>query len=129
MTTRQDSVADNETLARYIYYRRYTRQDGSVRPDAFMPAPDRSLSVSRHRGLSEPQLWDCGKQAGGDQRTLVGRADLVARSVRSIGLSVRPDEPPPNHALIEGWPVAKEHIKERALDLAREARYFSAPTP
>ena len=53
-------VSDEEWLARYILRKDHVRQDGTVKPDPFIPHPHADLSVTRHLGLDEQELWNAG---------------------------------------------------------------------
>ena len=72
-------VTDNELLARFVLFSNWIRYDKTVRPDAFIPYPNPYLSVTRHRELSEADLWKIG-QSVADKRShnLYGRADIQA---------------------------------------------------
>ncbi|MEK7826618.1 MAG: hypothetical protein AAB299_02595, partial [Thermodesulfobacteriota bacterium] len=101
-------VADDEWLARFILFARWLRADRTVRPDAFIPLPWPDLSVTRHLGLAEAELWRIGQNVA-HQRTLplYGRADIRARSIRRQQLDIAPTPEPRNHANITGWPKDK----------------------
>ena len=71
---------------------------------AFMPYPKyKNTSVFRKERDIPPlkEIWDAGNAAG---RTLKAVAFLKAGEVRQARLEVGPEEPPPAHANIEGWP-------------------------
>lgn len=101
-------VAETELLARFILFRNRVRSDGTVKYGAFMPPKSLELSVSRHEGKTELQLWARGTAvAVASERNLVGRADITAGLVRSVepldAVEARlPDDP--GHAHITGWP-------------------------
>lgn len=123
-------VDDQELLARFVIFSRWIRtSDLTVRPDAFIPHPWPDLSVTRHVGLSEEELWQIG-QGVADQRpeaTLYGRADIRALNVRARSLRIEPTPEPRNHANISGWPTDKPAQKSIAQLLAAAAKY--APKP
>ena len=54
-------------------------------------------------------------------RTLHGRADIQALNILEINLQVNPDNIPPRHANIIGWPELKEEQKSIAQELAAKA--------
>ena len=77
-------VTSDEQLARFILSSNWIRKsDQTVKPDAFIPHPYPDLSVTRHKSLTEQQLWQIG-QVIADSRpaTLYGRADIQTSSVR-----------------------------------------------
>ncbi len=116
-------VDDRELLARFIFDQDSIRRDNTVKPDALMPFKYTQLSVTRHVGLTEQGVWQVGcgiERLGRPGRTLklMGRVDILAAHARSQGLSVNPDEPPPNHAHIEMWPAEKDKQKIIAIELA-----------
>lgn len=120
------SVADNEWLARYILRKDHVRADGTVKPDPFIPFKHVELSVTRHLGLSESDLWAAGEtvatQVGED---MYGRADAIADVFVRQKLKVlsAPVVGNVNHANVVGWPPDKKTQKEIALLIAREAAF------
>ncbi len=125
-------VADDEQLARFVLHSDWIRADQTVRQNAFIPHPHPDLSVTRHKGFSEKQLWDTGQDvATAQSRTLYGRADVSAASVRQQSLTVEPYPIPgnPNHANILGWPKEKPAQKIIAQELAAASIYQSNPQP
>jgi hypothetical protein len=105
------SVKDSELLARFITSSKWFRpSDQTVRQDAFIPHPYPELSVTRHKSLSEQEIWKVGQEIS-DARpaTLYGRADFFAESARRQKLAVEPRPVPENlnHACILGWPLDK----------------------
>src|SRR5438552_15237575 len=98
-----DRVGDDEELARFLTQ---SNQFNAMiaKPAAFLPSlKDRETSVSRHGREPLERLWEVGLAAAGT-RTLYGAAIFKARAVRAAHLEVLPDEPPPRHAAIRGWP-------------------------
>ncbi|MCB1824311.1 MAG: hypothetical protein KDJ54_06920 [Candidatus Competibacteraceae bacterium] len=128
-------VSDEEWLARYILRKDHVRQDGTVKPDPFIPHPHADLSVTRHLGLDEREIWGIGtkvaEQVAARPRsaTLQGRADAQARLYRRQGLFVEsaPVKGNANHANVTGWPPDKPSQKEIALLIAREVAYKPKP--
>lgn len=123
-------VADQELLARFVLFRRHIRtSDQTVKPEAFIPYPRPELSVTRHLGLAEAELWELG-QAVADQRaiTLHGRADVRASTVRRQSLRIEPTPEPRNHANITGWPADKSAQKVIALEIAAASKYVPNPS-
>lgn len=125
-------VADEEVLARFILRREHLRADGSVKPEPFMPYKWVELSVTRHFGLEEAEIWQAGHAVAVETSTkLSGRADVTAFVFTRQRLRVLPKPLPqnPNHADVVDWPADKAAQKEIALLVAREARYVASPTP
>jgi hypothetical protein len=122
-------VLEDEWLARFILFRHWIRKgDQSVRPDTFIPHPYPDLSVTRHMGLSEAELWQIGRVIA-DKRPgpLYGRADLQAISITRKSLRIVPTPEPKNHANITGWPADKPSQKIIAQEIAAEARFVPNP--
>lgn len=117
-------VQADEQLARFILYRSHLRQDGTVRPDTFIPHPQNELSVTRHLQLSVLELWkigqDIARQIG---KTLHGRADVQVFVFQNQGLRVvaAPVSENPNHANVVGWPSEKPAQKIIAQEIAAAA--------
>ncbi len=126
-------IADEEFLARFVLHSRYIcSSNQTIKSAAFIPRPYPDLSVTRHKGFSENQLWNIGLDiATAQSRTLYGRADVSAASVRQQSLTVKPDPIPrnPNHANILGWPKEKSAQKIIAQKLAAASIYQSNPQP
>ncbi len=119
-------IKGQEVIARYITSKRwYSREKNVVKPQAFMPPPDLRLSVFRIDNLSEPEIWKIGlKKVIGKMnqiRNLQGRADFQALNILEINLQINPDNTPPRHANIIGWPELKEERKSIAQELAAKA--------
>jgi hypothetical protein len=124
------SVAPDELLARYITSSKWLhKQDQTVKPDAFIP-PDSELSVTRHLGLTEGDIWVIGKKiAERIPRPLHGRADVETSHVIAQRLNVvpQPVDGNPNHANIINWPPEKDARKMCALEIARVAHFVANP--
>ena len=118
------SCGPDEMLARYLLSRsQFSRHKQLVKSSAFMPPPSNELSMFRIDGLPEAQAWRLGLThvAEPQQRTLYGRADLGTATVAGVGLSARPDDDPPRHVSVVGWPEEKHAQKLIALQLAQAA--------
>ena len=123
-------VADTEWLARYILRHEYVRSDGSLRPDPFIPYKQVELSVTRHLGLDEREIWEAGQSVAAATATaLHGRADVQAHVFARQRLQVLPKPLGGNlnHADVVGWPADKPAQKEIALLIARAARFTAKP--
>lgn len=122
-------VADEERLARFVFTERHIRKsDGTVKAEALAPFKHIEMSVTRHRDLPQEQVWALGaKVAEARKLPLIGRADFLAVKAREQSLDVKPDEPPPNHANVSGWPPDKPAQMIRALEIATSATYVANP--
>ena len=128
-------VSDGEWLARYILRKDHVRQDGTVKPDPFIPHPHADLSVTRHLGLDEQEIWSAGTKVAEQVAeklpgaTLQGRADAQARLYRQQSLFVEavPVKGNENHANVIDWPPDKPSQKAIALLIAREVAYKPKP--
>ena len=121
-----ESITAQEALARFITSKRwYSREKNVVKPQAFMPPRDLKLSVFRIDNLSEPEIWKIGFKKVIDKmnqpKNLHGRADIQALNILGISLQINPDNIPPRHANIIGWPELKEERKSIAQELAAKA--------
>jgi len=56
------------------------------------------------------------------EQPVIARAELAVAEITSLGLSVEPNDHPPRHANITGWPSAKDEWKSLAQELAARAR-------
>jgi hypothetical protein len=123
-------IAPDELLARYITSSKWLhKQDQTVTQNAFIP-PDSELSVTRHLGLTERDIWIIGIQIATDiDRHLHGRADVKTAHVIAQRLNVvpRPVVGNPNHASIIDWPPEKDARKMCALEIARVAHFVAKP--
>lgn len=121
-------VSADELLARFIFQSNHIRGDHSVKQNAFIPYPRPNLSVTRHLGLAQNELWEIGQEmAESRPAKLYGRADVLARTVTTQFLNVVPTATPRNHANITGWPPDKPSQKIIAQEIAATAQFVSTP--
>ena len=116
--------ADTEPLARYLLSTsQFSVANRRVKPSAFMPPADGTLSVFVVSGLSEDVVWDLGRTEVGDPqgKPIQGRADVVVGVVRNPGLRLDVDNAPLRHANVIDWPPEKSEQKLKAEILAEEA--------
>lgn len=114
-----EQLDETEKLARYLFSKNHYRSsDQTVKHPAFIPK-DKQLSVFQITDLSEIDIWRVGESLR--DRPLIGRADIRAKSVYKAELSIDPDNNPPRHANIIGWPDEPSAIKLKALELAQKA--------
>ena len=125
LTSREEEpVESSELLARFVLNRIHVRQDGTLRPNAFIPYPYPDLSVTRHLQLAEAALWEVGKRVACQTgKTLYGRADVCSSVFESQGLHVEAAPVPENrnHANVVGWPIEKPAQKSIAQEIAAVA--------
>lgn len=121
-------LSPSEQLARFIFSRKlYSPAKAEVKYAAFMPRRRSETSVlevpvSRISGLPEVEIWTIGEQVGQQSgRTLRARADISVSMVYARELHVDPDEPPPRHANITGWPETESEQELIAIELAAGA--------
>jgi len=116
-----------EILSRFVLQKTYIRADNTVRPAAFLPNPKNGeTSVFRISGIKDNEIWAIGERevAPKQNRSILGRADIIASKVISQELRVIPSEPPEKHADITGWPDEKSKQKLIALELAEAADFY-----
>jgi hypothetical protein len=115
-------VDDDETLARYVLQSNHFRSsDGTAKGDVFMPHPYQDLSVTRHREATEEEIWGVGHSVAQNiGKTLYGRFDIQAKDFLIDSLKVIPDptDNNPNHAIVIGWPEAKQDQKSISQQIA-----------
>ena len=119
-------VTDEEFLARYFVQKNHVRPDGTVKADPLYPFSRIELSVTRHLGLNEEQIWASGERVALElQKSLHGRADIQSSAFVQHALRVVPTPQPENanHADVIDWPPDKPSQKQRALEIARQAQF------
>jgi hypothetical protein len=117
------AITNDEFVAHYVL------ESGKFKPDGvnhrlFLPSKrTNDKSVFRISGLTVQEITDIGMEhVGGPQsKPILGWAELLAGDVRNLKLTLRRDEPPPRHALIESWPSSPEDQRILALSLAEKA--------
>ncbi|HHY86632.1 MAG TPA: hypothetical protein GYA07_14020 [Verrucomicrobia bacterium] len=117
-------ILPSSLLARYLIDRtHFSPQKGTVHASAFLPPKDLQLSVFHITGLPEADVWSIGEKfvAGPSKRSIRARADITAKSVSSP-LSLDPDDDPPRHVSVVGWPKEKSEQKLIAAQLALLAK-------
>lgn len=124
-----ESVSADEALARFVFFSKWVRADGTMRPEAFIPRPPPHLDLSmfRHIGLTEWELWQIGQSIATTREiTFYGKAVVSARAFFRHSLRGIPT-PPKNHVNIVDWPSDKPAQKMIALEIAAASRYVSTP--
>jgi len=115
-------VNPEEKIARYIFdNNKIKRSILKVRHTAFMPTAG-CLSVFRIYDLSEDYIWEKGEELGASRgRPVLAHADVKAQIILDNKLIIDPDNDPPRHANIVGWPIDDSAAKLKALELADKA--------
>ena len=132
LSWRRATVGSNEWLARFILRKEHIRSDGTIKPDPFIPYKYVELSVTRHIGLSENEIWDAGKIVAAQiEKPLLGRADAKTKLFQKNNLSVKaaPVKGNRNHGNVIGWPTDKQSQKEIALLLLKDGEVSFSPLP
>jgi hypothetical protein len=112
-----------EPLSRFIFTRDHFTHT-RVKPGAFLPSPATletplETSIFRGAGLHRDGIEAARRDAGAlSGRTLKAWATVVARVVFEAGLDIYPDNDPPRHAAIRGWPQEKDVQLSLAQKLA-----------
>jgi len=120
-----EQVSSEENLTRYILHtNHFSILHKRVKYAAFMPAPNGETSVFRISNLSDNEIWGIGDREVAQKRSqpLLGRADILALHILSNKLKIAPDNNPPRHANIIGWPREKSEQKLIAMELADNAQ-------
>ena len=119
-----NKVAPEERLSRFLLDGHVRSSNNTVRFNAFLPPSSGRLSVYRTSEQNDADIWEIGRifVETPRQKQLIGRADLVAETVISEGLSVQPETTPhPLHADIVGWSKESSLNKLTAIKLAAKA--------
>ena len=133
--TAPEIVSPAESLARFVLHPDHIRANGTLKPDPFVAHPHTDLSVTRHHGLTQEELWALGEEVAAELRkkrpsaALLGRGDFQASLAIAQSLQVNPHEPPRNHANVEGFPKDNKPLqKSIAQRLVAEARFVRVAT-
>lgn len=126
-------VSSDESVTRFSYDSDKIFQNGSVKPAAFLPTPDKTsgrleTSICRMKDCSEERIWHLAKTQRQD-KTVKGRADHSVQSVLDAGLEciASPVKDFPEHAVLLGWPVDKPACKVIAMMLSKASKGVPAP--
>lgn len=95
-----------------------------------MPNKDLKLSVSRIGGLTENEIWGIGHKMVENSisiKTFYGRGEIKISVVQKANLDIDPDDDPPHHANIMGWPKEKHEQQSIAIELAKIAELKLLP--
>ncbi len=120
-------VSPSESLARYLtQHNHYSTSKNVVKPSAFQPPSNLRLSVFRIDGLILEEVWEIGRvnvvsTMPLPKENVYGFANIIASAVCEMDLDVDPDNNPPRHADIVGWPQEKSERMLIAQELAARA--------
>jgi hypothetical protein len=118
------TVAPSENLSRYLLERsKFAAEANRVKYSAFMPAKTGAVSVFRTTELPDVEIWAIGGEhiEPKIRKSVLARAEFEAGIPIGCNLQVVPDEPPPRHANIVGWPSEPSAVRLRAMQLAEKA--------
>jgi len=125
--------APGERLSRYIVERNRIRPSNqTVKYIAFMPPPNRRLSVYKTTGLVENEVWQLGHDyiAPILQKPILARADVNSVVAYAEGLAVEmAPSPHPRHANIMGWDMNSTRTRLQAISLAAAAKLVMLLSP
>lgn len=125
-------VGVREPLAHVLVSKsEYVSTKGLVKPKTLMPAKDGNRSVFRIGGLRKASVLALAQKEVGDKRgkTVLGWGELLASAITKVGLAINPDDNPPRHANITGWPDEMDERLEKAQDLAHACRLHLVEHP
>ncbi len=122
----------DSSVSRFILSKRhFSKEKNIVKHGAFLPIANSAsgrleTSVFQTSGLRTGDIWKIGvnEVANKSGKNLYGRADVKTWNVEPLGLSVIPDDQPPRHANITGWPETRSEQKLFAIKLAADAELF-----
>lgn len=120
-----EQVSPEENLTRYILHKNhFSILYKRVKYTAFLPTSNGETSVFRTANISDGGIWGIGEYEVAQKRELplLGRADILASHILSNKLKIAPDNNPPRHANIIGWPREKSEQKLVAMELAENAQ-------
>ena len=114
-------VSASEPLARFLVRSgQFSRTKDCVKPEAFAPPSDGRLSVYRVFKLIASQIFDLAKKSR-PGANVYGFAEILVFQVREVGLNIDPDNDPPRHATVTGWPDGKSARLSLCQKLASKA--------
>lgn len=128
-------VDSQEMTARFVVSKsHFNKQTLTLKANAFVPPPNRELSVTRLVKITEDEIWAVGKSvAAARKQTLRGRGDVLVATYLDQKLEVIPDpvDNNPNHANVTGWPSADDKAMQVmiAKEIAAVAKFVETPEP
>jgi hypothetical protein len=126
-------VGDDELVVSFVLESGKFKAGGGLDHRQLMPSNKYGNTfIFRIESLSEVETAEAGHELVALPRNklgILGWAELIVRAVRAMQpLIVNADEPPPRHALIEGWPQAREQQRTLAILLASKVRVVQRST-
>jgi hypothetical protein len=117
-----------DILARHALEKGHKRADNTVKPKAFQPANDGATSVFKITGLAHEEVKQIGEEyvATPRQKPLLGWSQIGVQNVIDAGLNPDPDNEPPRHVNIIGWPEDKGKQLMIQTELAANAVFIPA---
>lgn len=123
-------IGSDEPLTRFVFEKKWIdKANKGPKPDAFLPiGTPLQTSVFRIARLSDKGTWEIGASvAKARQRSLKARADFPVNALDGTPLRLDPDNNPPRHANILGWPEEKSDQLLLASILANESQLSLPP--
>jgi hypothetical protein len=118
-------VGDDEAVVSFVLESNKFKGSGVDHRQLMPSIRHGNTSVYRIAGLSEAQTAAAGHVIALERPKpgILGWAELVVLAIRAAQpLRLNAAEPPPRHALIEGWPPAIEDKRTMAMALASKAK-------
>ncbi len=120
---RAKSISPNDRLSRFIRSKkRIAISKYRVKPGAFLPPPNKKLSVFHTEHINRIQIWQLADKHISLEKKVEFRADITSKKVEEADLSIDLDNEPKFHANIIGWPDGKDMQKAYAAELALVAK-------
>lgn len=118
-------VGDDEQVVSYVLEESKFKHDGIDHRQLMPSRRYHNTSVFRTDGQELQEIANQGHNMVALPRPkpgILGWATLAARDIRiTQPLTIRSDEPPDRHALIEGWPAGVQDQRAAAMRLASKA--------
>lgn len=116
-------INPDELLTRFIFHKAgFANSKKKVSYAAFLPNSTGKTSVFRISQLSNNGIWNIGNAVAQKRGIpVLGRADIRAAIVFGQELQIDPNDTPPGHADIIGWPTDKSKQKLKAMELANNS--------
>ena len=101
-------LLETDTMSRFLTSKKnhFSRAKNVVKPAAFLPPSDLQLSVFCTTAVPDHDLWRLGDEFVAKPRgvTVYGTGDITVRAVADAALSCDPNNDPPRHVNLIGWP-------------------------
>lgn len=125
------NVEPSFRLSRFLTSKKshFSIKNGYVKSAAFMPMYNKvknryETSVFQVDNLSNKIIQNMGAKyiTGKSGKEVYGYARISHQSIETTGLSVNPDNKPPRHANVCGWPERKDEQKLYAIKLSQASK-------